>query len=156
MAHAFQGGAFQDDAFQADAHGAVAPAFQNSAFQNNAFQTSDDASATATVSAAISVGPGSGYGNWKGGKRSRNIERGRIRLLSELDEPLFTPEEILEAPPAFNVDEATRAAIEAQVLSAFAGVMDTALRKEMQRKQFLELLAFEQQLIDDDETFLVM
>ena len=133
-------------------------AFQSNAFQNNAFQIDEDApSATAAVSASVSVGPGSGYGNWKGGKRGRNKgQEGRIRLLSELDEPLFTPEEILEAPPAYNVDDATRAAIEAQVLSAFANVMDTALRKEMQRKQFLELLAFEQQLIDDDETFLVM
>ena len=134
----------------------MATAFQSNAFQNNAFQI--DVEATASAAVAVSVGPGSGYGNWKGGKRSRNKGlEGRVRLLSELDEkPLFTPEEILEAPPAFNVDEDTRAAIEAQVLSAFANVMDTALRKEMQRKQFLELLAFEQQLIDDDETFLVM
>ena len=137
----------------------MATAFQSNAFQNNAFQIEvDDASATAAVTTGVSVGPGSGYGNWKGGKRGRNKgQEGRIRLLSELDDkPLFTPEEILEAPPAYNVDEDTRAAIEAQVLSAFANVMDTALRKEMQRKQFLELLAFEQQLIDDDETFLVM
>src|SRR5512139_2378018 len=141
----FQSNAFQTTSFQ-QTH-AITDAFQSNAFQTTGFQTSGTAPAVSTVNV---IGPGAGYG-----KRRKPID-GRVRLLSELDKPLFTPEEILEAPPAYNVDEETRATIEAQVLAAFGDVMDKATRKALQQQQYAALLAREQQLIDDDETFLLM
>src|SRR5512139_874179 len=139
----FQSNAFQTTSFQ-QTH-SIADAFQSNAFQTTGFQTSG------TVRASVNViGPGAGYG-----KRRKPID-GRVRLLSELDKPLFTPEEILEAPPAYNVDEETRATIEAQVLAAFGDVMDKATRQALQQQQYAALLAREQQLLDDDETFLLM
>ena len=113
------------------------------------------AEATATATATSSAVALTGHWRGPGGKKRKPIE-GRVRLLSELDPPLFTPEEILEAPPAYNVDEATRAEIEKIALEAFADVMDTAARRNLQRMHYDALLAKERAMVDDEETFLLM
>lgn len=110
------------------------------------------AQATATASAGTAL-----TGHWRGpGGKKRRHTPGQPRRLSELDPPLFTPEEILDVPPAYNVDEATRAEIEKLALEAFADVMDSAARRNMQRQRYEEMLARERALIDDEETFLLM
>src|SRR5512139_3129136 len=100
--------------------------------------------------------PGSGH--WRGGGKGKKRKPllGRTRLLSELDPPLFTPEEILEAPPANDLDDPTVAKIEAAALEAFADIMDKAARRDLQRKHYNELMARERELIDDDETFMIL
>ena len=114
--------------------------------------------ATLTVSSNAPAATTALTGHWRGpagGKRRRHTP-GQPRLLSELDPPLFTPEEILGAPGSYNVDAATRAEIEAIALEAFADVMDTAARRNLQRMHYDALLAKERAMVDDEETFLLM
>ena len=114
---------------------------------------SDGATATASAASAAAL-----TGHWRGpaGGKKRRHTPGQPRLLSELDPPLFTPEEILEAHSSYNVDAATRAEIEKLALDAFAEVIDTAARRNMQRQRYEELLARERAIIDEEETFLLM
>src|SRR5512139_2821576 len=126
--------------------------FQSNVFQNNVFQGPHAGGATATAAVAL-------YGHWRGparGGKKRKPLLGRTRLLSELDPPLFTPEEILNAPPANDLDDPTVAKIEAAALEAFADIMDKAARRDLQRKHYNELMARERELIDDDETFMIL
>jgi hypothetical protein len=109
-------------------------------------------SSVSTPSLNVLGGTVPGSGTWRGrggGKKGKTYEAqpSRIRLLSELDPPLFTPQEVIEAPPLKPIvlDAATKARIESAALGSL-GAIDNMVRK----------VAAARRIQDDEDEMMLM